>query len=193
MPGFTFPSVGPLGLGPPPSWPSRCFGRRYYDPLRLPLLRLGSLRLSLDPRNLSLSRFRSSRFPGAGAYPSAPGRFCIPVYLPDISAMRWRSSRAPRLPFCMQPPSRTPVVSSRLAMWSPVLMPSGSVKPSAFPGSHRVILSDRHEFFGAQSRGLHTRCTWLHTHPHGTCMQVRCRFGGSPLLAGLVRLAALTH
>ncbi len=81
MPGFTFPPVGPLGLGSPPSRPSHFLGRRYYDPLRLPRLPLGSLRLTLDPRYLAFSRFRSYRFPGAGVHPSAPGRFCMPVCL----------------------------------------------------------------------------------------------------------------
>ena len=71
MPGFTFPPVGPLGLGSPPSRPSIRFGLRYYDPLRLPLLRLGSLRITLDPRYPALTRFRScpllSSFPRSGA------------------------------------------------------------------------------------------------------------------------------
>ncbi len=84
MPGFTFPSVGPLDLGSPPSRPSNCSGHRYYDPLRLPLLHLGSLRITLDPRYLALSRFRSHRLPGGGDHPSAPGRSCIPVCLPGI-------------------------------------------------------------------------------------------------------------
>ena len=61
MPGFTFPSVGPLGLCSPPSRPSNDFGLRYYDPLRLPLLRLGALRITLDSRYLALSRLRSPR------------------------------------------------------------------------------------------------------------------------------------
>ena len=82
MPGFSFPSVGPLGLGSPPSRPSNRFGHRYYDPLRLPLLRLRSLRVSLVPGYLAFSRFRSSRFPGGGDHPSAPGHFCIPVCPP---------------------------------------------------------------------------------------------------------------
>ena len=84
MPGFTFPSVGPSGLGSPPSRPSHGFGLRYYDPLRLPLLRLGSLRITLDPRYLAFSHFRSLRLPGGGDHPSAPGRSCIPVCLPGI-------------------------------------------------------------------------------------------------------------
>ena len=62
MPGFTFPSVGPLGLGSPPSRPSNHFGLRYYDPLRLPLLRLGSLRIALVPRYLARSLLRSCPF-----------------------------------------------------------------------------------------------------------------------------------
>jgi hypothetical protein len=60
MPGFSFPPVGPLGIGSPPFRPSNYFGHRYYDPLRLPLLHFGSLRISLDSQYLALSRFRSS-------------------------------------------------------------------------------------------------------------------------------------
>ena len=56
MPGFSFPPVGPLGLGSPPSRPSPS-GRRYYDQLRLPLHLLGSLRFALDPRYLACTRW----------------------------------------------------------------------------------------------------------------------------------------
>jgi hypothetical protein len=60
MPGVSFPPVGPLGLGSPPFQPSNNLGYRYYDPLRLPLLLLGSLRFSLDSQYLALTCFRSS-------------------------------------------------------------------------------------------------------------------------------------
>lgn len=180
MPGFTFPTVGPLGLGSPPSRPSNRFGHRYYDPLRLPLLHLGSLRISLDPRYLAFSHFRSCRFPGGGDHPSAPGRFSIPVCL-----SRWPPQgdggplEFPGYPCVCMPRSSTPVVSFRLAIASPELLPSGICKPSALPDSRLDILSDHNnKFFGVQSRGLHTRYTRLQTHPHGICMRVRYSFGG---------------
>jgi hypothetical protein len=119
MPGFTFPSVGPLGLGSPPSRPSNCFGHRYYDPLRLPLLRLGSLRISLDPRYLAPTLFSSCPFTVR-----LPGRVC-PVHawpllypglpIPVSYARRWRFSRVPRLPLCVHAPLVDPggVLSTR--------------------------------------------------------------------------------
>jgi hypothetical protein len=178
MPGFSFPSVGPLGLGSPPSRPSNRFGHRYYDPLRLPLLRLRSLRIPLDPGYLAFSRFRSSRFPGGGDHPSAPGRFCIPVCLSRCSPQGDGGPlEFPGYPCVYMPRSQTPVVSSRLAIPSPELLPSVHSTTSAFPSPRRVILSDhKYTIFGAQSRGLHTRYTWLHTHPLGYA----CRFTTDP-------------
>ena len=42
------------------------------------------------------------------------------------------------------------------------------MRTSAFPCFHRFILLDhKYTIFEAQSRGLHTRYTWLHTHPLG--------------------------
>ena len=178
MPGVSFPPVGPLGLGSPPFQPSNYLGHRYYDPLRLPLLRLRSLRVSLDPGYLAFSHFRSSRFPGGGDHPSAPGRFCIPVYLSRCTPQGDGGSlEFPDYPCVYMPRSQTPVVSSRLAMASPGLVPSVYSRTSAFPSSRRVILSDHnYTIFGAQSRGLHTRYTWLHTHPLGYA----CRFTTDP-------------
>ena len=115
-----------------------------------------------------------------GAWPLLYTGLPFPVPAPRS----WRSSRARRLRWC-------PV---RLALASPGLLPSGAARPSAFPGSRRVILSDHnYEIFAAQSRGLHSRYTWLHTHPCRICMQVHYRFGGSPLRVGLVRQAVRTH
>ncbi|UCF55727.1 MAG: hypothetical protein JSW15_06280, partial [Deltaproteobacteria bacterium] len=48
MPGFSFPEVGPLGLGSPPCRSKFPFNHRYYDPLRLPTVLLGVLRYSLS-------------------------------------------------------------------------------------------------------------------------------------------------
>jgi hypothetical protein len=174
MPGFTFPPVGPLGLGSPPSRLFPSFSRRYYDPLRLPLLHLGSLRISLDPRYLAFSHFRSRHFPGEGDHPSAPGRFSIPVCLSRCPTQGDGGPlEFPGYPWVCMPRSSTPVVSCRLAIASPELLPSGTSRPSALPDSRLDILADHNnEIFGAQSRGLHTRYTRLQTHPHGYA----CRF-----------------
>jgi hypothetical protein len=100
----------------------------------------------------------------------------------------------PGYPCAYMPRSRTPVVSSRLAICVSGTRAFRRSQTVGFPGPHRVILSDHnYNFFGALSRGLHARYTWLHTHPYGICMQGRCRFGGSPPLVGIARLPALTH
>ena len=195
MPGFSFPPVGPLGLGSPPSRPSPS-GRRYYDPLRLPLHLLGSLRFALDPRYLAFSRLRSQLAFRVGKI--TPWRLAALVYRFACPGLRRKelavlsSSQATPVRTC--PARRLRWCPFRLALASPGLLPSGAARPSAFPGSRRVILSDHnYEIFGAQSRGLHSRYTWLHTHPCRICMQVHYRFGGSPLRVGLVRHAVLTH
>lgn len=66
MPGFAFPTAGPLGLGSPPSRLST-FSLRYYAQLRRPLLHLGLLRLKLASRYLVLVRLRLC--PLAGSLP----------------------------------------------------------------------------------------------------------------------------
>ena len=66
--------------------------------------------------------------------PSAPGRFCIPFCLSrsppqgDGGPLEF-----PVYPYLYMPRSRTPVVSPRLAIASPGLLPSGAARPSAFP------------------------------------------------------------
>jgi len=178
MPGFSFPSTGPLGLGSPPYRLSFCFSRRYYDPLRLPLLLLGSLRIPLASQYLAFVRYGScplSGLPsGSNEIRTAPGLFSIPVRL-----FRWSPQgdggplKFPGYPYEYMPRSQTPVVSPRLAITSQGLVPSGASKPSAFPGSRPVILSDHdYTIFGAQSRSLLSRYTWLHTYPLGYA----CRF-----------------
>jgi hypothetical protein len=59
MPGFAFPTMGPVGLGSPSYQPGHpCPDLRYYAPLRLPPALLRSLRFSLSFPD-TLSRFRS--------------------------------------------------------------------------------------------------------------------------------------
>ena len=102
------------------------------------------------------------------------------------------SSRATPLRAC---PARGP-------RWCPLHSPS-RLQDSCLPAQSNRRLSSAHaelslthhnyKIFGAQSRGLHARYTWLHTHPCGICMQVHYRFGGSPPPMGLARSPALTH
>jgi len=119
MPGFTFPPEGPLGLGSPPSQLFQSFSRRYYDPLRLPLLRLGSLRISLDPRYLALTLLSScpltARFPGRVRPVHAWPLLYTGLPVPVSYARRWRFSRVPRLPLCVYAPLVDPggVLSTR--------------------------------------------------------------------------------
>ena len=87
MPDFAFPTVGPLGLGSPPSR----YGRpaytypRYYAPLRLPIALLWFLRSSLGPRYLLDVRRQwalpSSRVTPLGTCPVLRPRWC-PVHSP---------------------------------------------------------------------------------------------------------------
>jgi len=65
MPGFAFPTAGPLGLGSPPSRLFLSFSHRYYARLRLPFLLLRSLRLRLASRYLVLSRLGSCPLSGS--------------------------------------------------------------------------------------------------------------------------------
>ena len=54
MPGFPFPTVGPLDLGSPP-YRSDLSDHRYYGPLRLPNARLRFVRCSLSAPNTSVA------------------------------------------------------------------------------------------------------------------------------------------
>ena len=113
------PSSGSLGSRFPTFPAFLLLGHRYYDPLRLPLLRLGSLRISLDPRYLALTLLSScpftARFPGrvhpVHAWPLLYTGLPVPV----SRARRWRSSRVPRLPLCVHAPLEDPggVLSTR--------------------------------------------------------------------------------
>jgi len=74
----------------------------------------------------------------------------------------------PGYPGVYMPRSSIPLVSPSLALTLQGLPPSGASKPSAFPCLLPVILLDHNNhLFGTRSRGLHTRYTWLHTHPYG--------------------------
>jgi hypothetical protein len=77
MPGFAFPTVGPLGLSSPPSQSVlNSPDHRYYAPLRLPSAHLGSLRFSLSfPDTLTCFHFLCVPFPAhrsVGSHPAIP-------------------------------------------------------------------------------------------------------------------------
>ena len=146
LPGFAFPTVGPLGLGSPPSQ-SALFhtDHRYYAPLRLPALLLPALHSSLravipcllPPALCSrLARLAARR----GSLRSAPGLF----YPADLhSGLHARkklalpSSRA--TPWCM-PCSRTPVVLPILALAHRKLLPSLIGERVDFPTLPLVVI-----------------------------------------------------
>lgn len=183
MPGFSFPSVGPLGLSSPPSRPS-IFGHRYYDPLRLPLLHPGALRFRSILGTLRLSPFVcvSQRLTAwvemnpDCAWPLLYSGLPVPVLSPQGDG---GSLECPNYPCMYMPCSGTPVVSCQLAITFSGLMLSGSARPSAFPSYRQVILTNHnYEIFGAQSHGLHTRYTRLQTHLYRICMRVYYRIGG---------------
>jgi hypothetical protein len=59
MPGFSFPTLGPVGVGPPASQSKLSSDPRYYDPLRLPKAHLDGVRYSLSPTDTLPVRFVS--------------------------------------------------------------------------------------------------------------------------------------
>ena len=190
MPGFTFPPVGPLGLGSPPSRLFHSFSRRYYDPLRLPLLHLGSLRISLDPRYLALTLLSScpftARFPGrvhpVHAWPLLYTGLPVPV----SGARRWRSSRVPRLPLCVHAPLEDPggVLStrhdvSRTAAFRLLQTVGFTGLAPGYPFG-----PPKRNFRGSVTRPTHSLHLASHT-PYWICMQVHYSLGGSPSLVGI--------
>ena len=73
-------------------------------------------------------------------------------------------------------------------------MPSVTSRTSAFPDSRRVIPSDHIvNVFGAQSRGLRTRYTWLHTHPLGYACRFTTVLAANLLWLGIGQFPAITH
>ena len=193
------PSSGSLGSRFPAFAASPVFSHRYYARLRLPFLRLGLLRLTLASRYLVLARLCSCPLSGSPFGreddPTSTWPFSSPACLTGCHHKEMTvlsSSRATPLRAC---PARGP-------RWCPLHSPS-RLQDSCLPAQSNRRLSSAHaelsltdhnyKIFGAQSRGLHARYTWLHTHPCGICMQVHYRFGGSPPPMGLARSPALTH
>ena len=70
MPGFPFPTVGPLDLGSPPCRSEKS-DHRYYGPLRLPNARLGFVRCSLSAPNTLVAPLLSLTGQNRALLPSA--------------------------------------------------------------------------------------------------------------------------
>ena len=89
------------------------------------------------------------------------------------------SPKFPDYPCEYMPRSSTPVVSSILALAYPGLLPSVSMRTSAFPSKLTVILCENisplHDYtnFEAQSRGLYSCLPWLRTSVTGLTRRVR--------------------
>lgn len=140
-------------------------------------------------------RFRpSGRVPAVRGSRSALGPACSPACLTGVFTRRSRSSRVPRLPLCVHAPLSDPggVPSTRLCVSGTRCLPAQPNRRLSRL-SPVILLDHNYKFFGALSRGLHARYTWLHTYPCGLCMQVRYRVGGSPPLTGIARLPVLTR
>ena len=142
------------GLSSPPSRPLArssllCSAKTTASPSRVASLCRSLPNTSLAPiRFVSLFGSPAGWGPPACAWPfGIPVRRTAPVALSrgDGGPLEF-----PGYPFAYMPRSQTPVVSSRLAISPPGRMPSGLTKPSAFPSSHWVILSDHNNaLFGA--------------------------------------------
>ena len=154
MPGFTFPTVGRLGLTSPPSRSAFLSEHRYYDPLRLPdaLLRFVRSLLS-SPDTLPAFSFFGSRSVGSGL---AQGKklfrkrrgFILHGTAP-LTPFSYKetpgSPKFPSYPFEHMPWSKTPVVTPALAISCRGLLPSVKSRTSAFSGTQcadsRIILT----------------------------------------------------
>jgi hypothetical protein len=126
-----------------PTFPASAFlapGHRYYDPLRLPMARLGVVRVSLSSPDTSYraSCFVSLAHPGScerRAPPLHAGRLHLGSALLDLILRKETigSPTFPSHPYRYMPRSQTPVVPCTLALAPPGLLPSGHCIPSAFP------------------------------------------------------------
>jgi hypothetical protein len=142
VPGFAFPTVGPLGLSSPPtSTDAVCCirNRRVHIPCGTMLSYNYPSSLSVPslfacPRYLSCLSF-VSRWGLELLFPT-PGVFSLDrLPLTDVQepADCSQSDVLPSCPIKHMPRSQTPVVSCSLALSLPGLLPSSHCIPSAFP------------------------------------------------------------
>jgi hypothetical protein len=113
MPGFPFPTVGPLDLGSPPYRPEQS-DHRYYGPLRLPNAHLGFVRCSLSAPDtlvaplLSLTGQVRALLPRARIPPRWLTGTLDRIIFPKEA---FGSPKFPGYPYDCMPCSQTPVVS----------------------------------------------------------------------------------
>ena len=207
MPGFSFPTVGPLGLSAPPSRSrtSNPLDHRYYDQLRLPNARLGvvrswlsfpdtlyrpSLRLSL-PHFMQDSLRGGTFHPNAGILPKAgsPYTVCLPKEA-------FGPPKSPSYPHGCMPWSQTPVVSQAHRHSAPRTAAFRWMKSVDFPLTlHREIILVTTT---ASISGLNTQpASLIHPASYSHCwvgtwtslLTCRLHFGQ----VGLEPLPTLTH
>ena len=113
MPGFTFPTAGPLGFSSPPS--QTLYVHRYYDPLRLPKARLRIVRYSLSApdtlHTLLLLCPLSGSYEGQGLLASYTRNFGYGIPDRYLCKETIGSPEFPRYPRKCMPWSKTPVVT----------------------------------------------------------------------------------
>lgn len=140
MPGFAFPTVGPLDLGSPPSRPGHlpspsvlCSATTAKSPSRIASL------IARSPIPCSLPRFVSRfRLVGRRELLLSNARALdqpVPLIFWHLSKETIGSPKFPSCPRRYMPRSLTPVVSCSLALACPGLLPSTRWMASAFPPS----------------------------------------------------------
>jgi hypothetical protein len=161
MPGVAFPPVGRLGLPSPPS-AVLCSTKTAPCPSWVASL---VTRVPIPCVLPSVRGVPSGLVIGA-KLPSHARAFGRPVPLfRELHKETGGSPKFPSYPWRYMPRSQTPVESRRLAKASPGLLPSGSMKPSAFPSGRPEGYPGVHDHkdFGAPSRGLYPRSFQLRT------------------------------
>jgi len=201
MPGFTFPSVGRLGLSSPPSRPLT----------RSSVLRSAKTTASPSQVTSLLARFpvprlAFHRFVFLSARNRAEGRPFTPGLFLYRSPFLFRflfsrgvggSLKFPGYPFMHMPRSSTPVVSPVFAIAHLGLMPSSNSRLSAFPVTITGYPCSPYGpqpylFRSSVTRPTHSLHLASNT-PYWICTQVHYRQGGYPRLMGLGRFPVLTH
>jgi len=173
MPGFAFPSVGPLGLGSPPSRSG--MGPRTFGTMQSSRLSPGPSRVASLLARFPLPCASSSvcvPFPARSRAeaPLSARSFVPPVHLVIRLSLTRRpmalpSSRVTPMKTC--PALRPRWCPRRITLSRPGLLPSTRCKASAFhPLARAIILTDHdYTYFEALSSGLPSRYLRLRT-PH---------------------------
>jgi hypothetical protein len=131
MPGLTFPPVGRLGLTSPPS-SVLCSATTAICSSRCPVLSLGHRYLGTTFRCLCpLFKLVSGR--SSSLHARAVWSTGFPLSSGFARQETFGSLKFPDYPFGHMPRSSTPVVSLMLALTHPGLLPSVSMRTSAFP------------------------------------------------------------